>query len=150
MDEQRRGLVGIQCVVTRTGLSRTTIKRAAAAGLVPGATKLLGAWRFDPDRIEAWIEAGRPKPQQTTEPTRGCYPSPAAPEAEHHQRAEAAPSVIPPLLVLFKDAPWRGINDQPAEGRPSKRQGKASTEVGRAADRRGKARHATAGRGGAR
>lgn len=121
MDEQpARVLVGVSWMVKRTGLGHTTIVVNAAKGLIPSATKLLGRWRFDPDVIEAWIEAGRPKPQQTTVPAESCYLSQPAPKPEpQHQRAEAAPSNLP-LLVLYPDAPWRGISDRPTE-KPAQR-----------------------------
>lgn len=121
MDEQpARVLVGVSWVVKRTGLGHTTIVVNAAKGLIPSATKLLGRWRFDPDVIEAWVDAGRPKPQ-TTAPAESCYLSQPAPKPEpQHQRAEAAPSNPIPLIVLYPHAAHRGINDAPTE-KPAQR-----------------------------
>lgn len=109
MDDVPRGLVGTAWVAQRTGYHRTTVAQAAASGRIPGATKPPGVntWRFDPDEIERWLAAGRPR-QSTGTP----IPSPAA---EHHQRiAPAAKSA--PLTVLFPGAAHRGIHDRPAAG----------------------------------
>jgi hypothetical protein len=62
-EPEPRALVGTAYVAKRTGLGRNTVLEAAA-GRIPGATKLLGVWRFDPSAIEAWIDAGRPTPSR--------------------------------------------------------------------------------------
>lgn len=115
MTAEPRGLVGVSWVVKRTGLHRTTIEKAAARGAIPGATKLLGCWRFDPDVIERWIAAGRTT-QQTTELAEVRSLSRPAPKPDQHQRGRGPPpQSTPELVVLFPDAPWRGIHDRPAE-----------------------------------
>jgi hypothetical protein len=107
-------LVGVSWVAGRTGLHRTTVQQAAKAGRIPGTTKLLDVWRFDPDEIERWIAAGQPR--QTTR-----TPIPSSEPEHDHQRVAAVPTPdtaaakSPALVVLFPDAPWRGINDRPAD-----------------------------------
>lgn len=56
------GLVSSSKVASRLGLTIRGVTKMAAAGKVPGATKLGGVWRFDPDKIEYWIRAGQPRP----------------------------------------------------------------------------------------
>lgn len=114
MDTQPRSPVGTSWVTQKTGLDRTTIKRAAAKGLIPSATKLLGRWRYDPALIEAWIAAGQPTPQ-TTKPEAGSRPAHPASTAEHQLGRGRSPESTPELVVIYPDAPWRGISDMPAE-----------------------------------
>lgn len=124
-EQPARQLVGTSWVVARTGLSRAAVKRGARDGRIP-ASKLLDVWRFCPEQINAWIAAGsnqQPKGMATELAAGSTHPSPAA----DHQRGRATnptPESTPPLMVIFPDAPWRGINDQPSEttARPAGRQ----------------------------
>lgn len=109
MEPPARQLVGTAWVAKRTGLSTRTVQDAAKAGRLP-AYRVLEEWRFDRDEIEAWLTARRN--QQAMEPAR------SAPTADHQGRGAkpahpGAPN-IPPLVALFPDAPWRGINDLPS------------------------------------
>ena len=47
-------LVGMAWVTRRLGLDRETVREAVVTGRIPG-TKVDGAWRFNPDEIEAWV-----------------------------------------------------------------------------------------------
>lgn len=42
-------------VADRLGLATHTVSDRAAAGDIPGASKIFGRWRFDPDTFEGWI-----------------------------------------------------------------------------------------------
>lgn len=127
MEPPARQLVGTAWVAKRTGLSTRTVQDAAKAGRLP-AYRVLEEWRFDRDEIEAWLAARRN--QQATEPTRvQAEPSRSAPKADHQGRgakpAHPGASNSPPLVVLFKNAAHRGINDLPSEqtARPAGRRG---------------------------
>lgn len=132
--EEPRSLVGVSWMVKRTGLDRATVKRGAASGRIPGATKLLGVWRFDPQAVEQWIADGQPKPQQTTAPAASASFASPEPRSDQQRRAEAPPTSAstPPLVVLFPHAAHRGINDQPAE-QPARQAGRRGTRTRRAA-----------------
>jgi excisionase family DNA binding protein len=45
-------------VASRLRISRSTLYRMAEAGLIP-ASRIGGQWRFDPERIDAWLDDGR-------------------------------------------------------------------------------------------
>jgi predicted DNA-binding transcriptional regulator AlpA len=53
--EPESQLVGVSWIVKRTGLDRSTVRRRAANGTIPVATRLAGRYRFDLDQIAAWI-----------------------------------------------------------------------------------------------
>lgn len=117
MDEPR-GLVGIAWMVAETGLDVTTLQKAAARGVIPGATKPAGInrWLFDPALARQWLADGRPNPTQTTGPASDCYPPRPAPKPEPRERGRGHPSESTPLLVpIFKNAAHRGIHDLPEE-----------------------------------
>lgn len=122
MDVPRR-LVDVAWVVARTGLAEATVYAYAAQGRLPGATRLGSRWRFDPDVIEDWIQAGMTKPQQTT-----VSPTPKA----EPQRSRGTPLNLPPLRVLCKGAAHRGINDLPTE-RQERQAGRRRGRTARAA-----------------
>ena len=73
--------------------------------------------------LEAWIEAGRPKPQTMEPATLESQPAPPAPTTSEPKRAAANRYDGPPLVVIFKYAAHRGIHDQRGEeSPPSKKQ----------------------------
>lgn len=115
MNDAPRPLLTTGQVAAWLRLDPSSVTRAATDGRLPGATKLLGRWRFDPDEVERWIAAGRPTTTQTTGTARVLEPARGAPKADTHRRAEAAPSNPPLLVPIFKDAPWRGVHDLPSE-----------------------------------
>jgi excisionase family DNA binding protein len=121
--EPERRLVGTSWVAQRTGLGRTTVKRAAAAGRIP-AYRVLGEWRFDPQEIKAWLEERHTGPKPSTQAEQLSPPASTNTRSPGPRRYDG-----PPLVVLYKDAPWRGIYDAPAEN-------PAPTENGRGAKRR--------------
>jgi excisionase family DNA binding protein len=108
--ELPRALVGAAWVATRLGLHRSSVKRAAADGRIP-AYRILSDWRFDPDEIEAWLAERHNRPpterQAHVAPLR-CGTGARRPAMPAH----ADPS---PRVVIYPDAPWRGINDVPEE-----------------------------------
>jgi hypothetical protein len=118
MDDGPRPLLTTAEVVRRITVERTTVKRWARAGRIPGATKLEGVWRFDPDAIEGWIAAGQPPSQvMASRGTSVAVPALATQRPERHQAGGVfdAPS-SPRLVPLFPTAAHRGITDAPATG----------------------------------
>jgi excisionase family DNA binding protein len=111
-----RPLVGVAWVAQRTGLHRTTVQQAAATGRIP-AYRVLSDWRFDPDEIEAWIQAGSNR--QLVAVTPGSAPATRAAPTTGRRRG-GVPAGVPnppaPLAVLFPAAAHRGVYDEvPAE-----------------------------------
>jgi excisionase family DNA binding protein len=45
-------------VASRLRISRSTLYRMAEGGVIP-ASRIGGQWRFDPDRIDAWLHDER-------------------------------------------------------------------------------------------
>lgn len=109
------GLVGVAWVARRLGLHRTTVQQAAAAGRIP-AYRVLSDWRFSPAEIEGWLVANQNT--QATEPVRAVE-EPTRTASRPGRRAgggaSRAASNPPSRVVVFPQAPWRGVSDLPAE-----------------------------------
>ena len=46
-----------QAVADATGISLRVVQRMAKQGQIPGAARLGRCWTFDPDKVQAWIDA---------------------------------------------------------------------------------------------
>lgn len=47
-------------VAERVGYTTAVVSRRAKEGTIPGAVKIFGEWRFDPDALEAWLASQVP------------------------------------------------------------------------------------------
>lgn len=122
MNEPPRQLIGVARVVAATGLGRSTVKRLAARGELP-ATKLGRVWRFSLADVEAWIASGRNTPQAIG--AASSFPEPAPnPGRRRGEPTTPGGSSLPPLSVLFPDAPWRGVHDELPATRPVRLDGR--------------------------
>lgn len=53
-------LWGTRTLAKKLGVDESTVRRHAAAGLIPGATRTMGErghWRFDASVVSAWLES---------------------------------------------------------------------------------------------
>lgn len=47
-------------VAKRLGYTTAVVSRRAKDGDIPGAVKVFGEWRFDPEAFEAWVSSQVP------------------------------------------------------------------------------------------
>lgn len=47
-------------VAERLGYTTAVVSKRAKQGTIPGAVKIFGEWRFDPDTFESWVASQVP------------------------------------------------------------------------------------------
>lgn len=47
-------------VAERLGYTTAVVSKRAKEGTIPGAVKIFGEWRFDPESLDAWVESQVP------------------------------------------------------------------------------------------
>lgn len=57
-------------------LDKRTVQYHAKQGNIPGAVKIGKMWRFNPEKLREWLEAGQPMPpRKTPQPARPTLPA---------------------------------------------------------------------------
>jgi excisionase family DNA binding protein len=58
-------------VAERLGYTTSVVSNHAKNGHIPGAVKVWGTWRFDPDALDAWLASSAEAVDTWAKPSRG-------------------------------------------------------------------------------